>query len=323
MKALAPPAASVTRPKSKRNAKPAKGPAEVTKTGTDGRIRIFQIYYEAWHKDLLDPAFAPFDNCGTPSELMEFDIFERIARSGAVAGADYWGALSWRFTEKTGLTGAELIAIMDQHPDVDIFYCNPHVLNEALYHNMWVQGETSHPRFLDVSRALFRATGLPLSELDLLLPSRGYSAANYFIARPAFWDRYLPFIRKVVTIAEQKLSPDARKLLHSSAADDRGLHGGSTYLPFIVERLFPLFLRTEGAGLKPHRIKLAAKEQDLNIHLKMLRDMKDVAIQTKSPWLAACWVNYRSLYMSQYHGREWCQKYLRSITPSQIKFPTE
>lgn len=301
---------------------PAKSrPATTAKASTEGPYRIFQIFYESWHRDLLDPLFTPLDNIGAPSELLEFDVFERLWRSDAVAGAPFWGALSWRFTEKTGLTGADLIDALSAQPDADVFYCNPHVANEALYHNMWVQGETTHPRFLEISKALFEATGLPMAEFEQLMPSTSYSAANYFIGRPIFWDAYIPFIRKIVTIAEQRLSTEARALLHSKLADDKGLHGGSTYLPFIVERLFPLFMRSAGAKLRCQRIALRSKEQELNVHMKMLREMKDVAIQTKSPWLAACWVNYRALYMSQSHGREWCQKYLRSITPTQIRFP--
>lgn len=314
---------------SRRGRKPAAAAAPIAQSvlptppvapALEGPVRIFQIYYEPWHRDLLDPLFAPFDNVGTPTELMEFDIFERIARSKAIEGADYWGAVSWRFTEKTGLTGADLTKVMEANPDVDVFYCNPHITNEAIYHNMWVQGETCHVDFLAISKALFEATGLPVAEFELTMPSTSYSAANYFVARPAFWNAYIPFIRKVVTLAEQKLSPEMRQKLHSQAADDRGLHGGSTYLPFIVERLFPLFMRTLGSKLKGHRIALPSKEQELNIHLRLLRDMKDVAIRTKSAWLAACWVNYRALYLSQHHGREWCQKYLRAITPTQIKF---
>ncbi|MDB5685548.1 MAG: hypothetical protein JWR77_137, partial [Rhizorhabdus sp.] len=249
----------------------AAAPAPAPVAAPDGPVRIFQIYYESWHRDLLDPAFAPFDNIGTPTELMEFDIFEKIARSKAIEGADYWGALSWRYTEKTGLTGADLLKVIEANPDVDVFYCNPHVTNEAIYHNMWVQGETCHVDFLEISKALFEATGLPIAEFELTMPSTGYSSANYFVARPAFWNAYLPFIRKVVTLAEQKLSPEMRQKLHSQAADDRGLHGGSTYLPFIVERLFPLFMRTLGSKLKGHRVALPSKEQELNIHLRLLR----------------------------------------------------
>jgi hypothetical protein len=48
--------------------------------------------------------------------------------------------------------------------------------------------------------------------------------------------------------------------------------------------------------------------------------MKDVAHRTKSAWLAACWVNYRNLYLMQVNGKEWCDKYLRNITPTEITF---
>ncbi|WP_151445713.1 hypothetical protein [Lacisediminimonas profundi] len=283
-------------------------------------IRIFQIYFEAWQKELLDPAFAALNNSGVKSEAMEFDVFERLARSEHVKGATLWGALSWRFSEKTGMSGADLIKAVQANPGMDVYYCNPYPHNEALYHNMWTQGETTHPRFLALSRALFQAVGLPEDELSSISTSNSCSAANYFIASPAFWSKYLTFVRKVLTLAERKLSPEARSLLHSTMADDRGLHRGATYLPFIVERLFPVFMKTEGKGLKGFKIALPEREREMNVHLKLLREMKDVAHRTKSPWLAACWVNYRNLYLSQMNGKAWCQKYLRAITPTDIKF---
>jgi len=42
---------------------------------------------------------------------------------------------------------------------------------------------------------------------------------------------------------------------------------------------------------------LPVREAAFNVHLKLLREMKDIAHSTKSAWLAACWVNYRALYM--------------------------
>ncbi|MDO8299765.1 hypothetical protein [Lacisediminimonas sp.] len=283
-------------------------------------IRIFQIYFEAWQKDLLDPAFAALNNAGVKAESMEFDVFERLARSEHVKGATLWGALSWRFAEKTGMSGQDLIAALQANPGMDVYYCNPHPQNEALFHNMWTQGETTHPRFLALSRALFQAVGLPEEELSNIATSASYSSANYFIASPAFWSKYLVFVRKVLTLADKKLSPEARNLLHSEMADDRGIHRGATYVPFIVERLFPVFLKTEGRGLKAFKIALPEREREMNVHLKLLREMKDVAHRTKSPWLAACWVNYRNLYLSQTNGKAWCQKYLRAVTPPDIKF---
>lgn len=65
---------------------------------------------------------------------------------------------------------------------------------------------------------------------------------------------------------------------------------------------------------------LPAREKELNVHQRMLREMKDVAHRTKSNWLAAIWMNYRALYLTQTNGRDWSQKYLRAITPMDVKF---
>lgn len=283
-------------------------------------VRLFQIYFEPWQRDLLDPAFIPFDNSGVRSERLEFDVFERLAASKATAGAALWGALSWRYAEKTGLTGSDLLAAIATHPGCDVYFCNPHVQNEALYHNMWTQAETAHPRFLEVARALFAAADLPADEFDAMLPSDRWSAANYFVGTPAFWTLYLPFVRHILDRAETRLPPEMRALLHSTGADDRGLHGGSTYVPFVVERLFPLFLRSAGRRLKAKQLALPRREAELNVHLKLLREMKDVAHRTRSPWLAACWVNYRNLYLTQLHGKAWAQRYLRAVTPTDVRF---
>lgn len=281
--------------------------------------KIFQIFFEGWQRPLVDPLFVPLDNSGPPSEYLEFDLFERLAISDHVKDAPLWGALSWRFTEKTGLAGADLLRLIEENPGNDVYFCNALPQHEALYHNLWVQGETAHPRFLELVRAFLRGAGLPDDTRDLL-PSALYSTANYFVGTPAFWSAYLPFVRTAIRRADRALPPELRAMLHSTAADDRNVHGGSTYMPFIVERLFPLFMRTAGKGLKPFKLPLTLPEEEMNVHLKLLREMKDTAWRSKSLWLAACWVNYRNLYLSQQHGADWTRRYLRTITPTEIKF---
>ena len=283
-------------------------------------IRIFQIYFEGWQRELLDPAFYPLDNSRSTSELMEFNVFEQLQRNAATQGAALWGALSWRFAEKTGMQGAELVKQIVDHPGYDVYFCNPHPYNEALYHNMWVQGEVSHPQFLDLTRQFYTAAGLDDKELRTIESSGNFSAANYFVASPKFWDLFIPFVRRVLVTADKALDSKVRDILHSKVADDKGLHAGATYIPFIVERLFTTFMRSDGKGLKSFKVALPERERELNVHLKLLREMKDVAHRTQSAWLAACWVNYRNLYMSQTNGKEWCEKYLRAITPNEIKF---
>ena len=283
-------------------------------------LRIFQIYYETWQRELLDPNFIALDNGKTTTELMEFAVFERLLKSEHVKDVQLWGALSWRFSERTGMTGAQLVKAIAAQPGKDLYFCDPVPVNEALFHNFWLQGETSHPQFLALCQAIFKVTGLPESELTGLQSSVLFSASNYYVGSPRFWMTYIPWVNQVLSAANKKLPPKIRDLMHSKLADDRDLHKGCTYVPFIVERLLPVFLKTAGKDLLAHKIALPLRESELNVHLKLLREMKDVAHRTKSAWLAACWVNYRNLYLMQANGKEWCDKHLRTITPTEIHF---
>ena len=283
-------------------------------------VRIFQIYYDDWHEPLLDQEFVPYDNRGVQSELFEFKVFEQLAKSARISGAKYWGALSWRFAEKTGMSGKELLDTVAAKPGFDVYYCNPFPENEAVYHNTWIQGEPSHPAFLELAKSFFEAAGLPVEQLTSIQVSGRFTAANYMVGNPAFWQAYLLFVRRALGNAERRMPANMRALLHSRIADQHSFHFGATYVPFIVERLLGTFLSTEGAHLKAFKIPLPEREKTLNVHQRLLREMKDVAHKTKSNWLAAVWMNYRSLYMTQTNGREWSQKHLRNITPTDLKF---
>lgn len=284
------------------------------------QTRIFQIYYEPWHLELLDPAFEPFDNRGIVSEFYELEVFGRIAGSGEVKSAQLWGALSWRFGEKTGMTGQQLHDVIAANPGNDIYYCNPYPQNEALFHNMWLQGESCHPRFLEVAEAVCTAAGFPVEDLQAVEASEMFSAANYFVGTHKFWSLYLAFVSRAMGLSDSRMSKDMRELLHSPEADRRLKHNGATYVSFVVERLFPIFMKTSGRHLKKFKITLPERETEMNVHLRLLREMKDVAHKTRSAWLAACWVNYRNLYFSQSNGKEWCATHLRNVTPTTVRF---
>jgi hypothetical protein len=284
-------------------------------------LRIFQYYHEAWQRDLLDPNFVAMNSGKNASEFQEFAIFEKLAKSDYVKGAQYWGALSWRFAESTGMGGADLIKYIKDHPGADVYFCNPYPHNEALFHNAWMQGETAHPHFLALCQGVFKIAGLPLDELTSITSPDVYSSCNYFVATPKFWTAYLNWVGGVISQANKKLPAKVRDLMHSApAGEGAGAHPGATYVTFIIERLFPIFMKTVGKNFKGHKVPLHERTRELNVHLKLLREMKDMAHKTKSAWLAACWVNYRNLYCTQASGKTWCNKHLRNITPPEIKF---
>ncbi len=311
---------------------PVGGPIPKTETGLEqdlvkkpagsakSPLRIFQIYYEPWQRELLDANFSALDNSKGKSELMDFGVFEQLTKSDYVKDAQLWGALSWRFAELTGMNGADWVKNIQTHPGYDVYFCNPYPQNEALYHNGWLHGETAHPQFFALSQAIFQVVGLPLEELTSVNASDTFSAANFLVATPKFWASYLPWVRNVLTTANKKLPPRVRDLMHSQLADKQNVHNGATYVPFIIERLFPVFMKTAGKSMKGYKIALPERERELNVHLKLLREMKDVAHRTKSAWLGVCWVNYRNLYLTQVNGKDWSKKFLRAITPTDMKF---
>jgi hypothetical protein len=284
-----------------------------------GQVRVFQIFYDPRQRPLLDPSFEPFDNRGDAHPLLEFNVFRKLARTREAAGARLWGALSWKFQQKVGMSGMDLLRLIEGNPGYDVYYCNPHPDTESLYPNLWMQGETSHPNFLLLCNEFFEAAGLPTQVFDEIQPSSAFASANYFIATPKFWQRYLAFVEGAIARAEGSLSKTARKMLYSDAADQRGMHARASYMPHIIERLFSLFLATDGSGFKaykyPANARLAAQQ-----HMRLLREMKDVAHRTRSVWLASCWLNYRNLYLANLHDRAWLQKYLKAVTPEKVKF---
>lgn len=71
-------------------------------------------------------------------------MFEQLAKSARISGAKYWGALSWRFGEKTGMSGRKLLNTVAAKPGFDVYYCYPFPENEAVYHNTWIQGGPFH-----------------------------------------------------------------------------------------------------------------------------------------------------------------------------------
>jgi hypothetical protein len=283
-------------------------------------IRIFQIYYLPEQRIALDPAFEPYDNTAESSPLLEFGVFTKLAQRTDLRDAGLWGALSWKFAQKTGLSGEDFKRQIVANPGYDVYFCNPHAETEALYHNLWLQGETAHPNFLVLCKEVFEVAGLPAALLTEIQPSAEFASANLFVATPAFWERYISFVARVLVAADRKLSPTTRAILYSSAADQKGVHANATYIPFLIERLFSIFLCTEGSRFKAYKTSLRGQAAAGNAHLKLLGEMKDVAHRTKSFWMAACWVNYRNLYLSKLHGNTWSKKYLKNITPSAIAF---
>lgn len=282
--------------------------------------KVFNIYYREDQKVHLDESFVPYDNSANTSHLLEFDVFRKLLDSEETKGVAYWGAVSWKFFQKTGLTGKDLFKVIEANPGYDCYFCNPHPDIESIYHNIWVQGETAHPNFLKLANIFFDVTGLDTTLLTAIFPSQYFASANYFVATESFWRAYIEFVSGIMERAERNLPLQAKQAMYSSCADPRSLHADAGYWPFFVERLFSIFLVLQGRDFKVFKFPTVSPSLDANVHHKLLLQMKDAAWKTRSNWLAVCWVNYRNLYLAEVHGRDWVRKFVEKITPSAIKF---
>lgn len=282
-------------------------------------ITVFQIHYRPEQSASLDPVFIPVDNAGVDDPTLELGVIKRLHQQNAAGDATYWGAVSWKFTQKTGLTGQELLEHIQSHPGYDVYHTNPSPELEALFHNMWMHGQTCHPEFLTLVDAVFTKAGLNTSVCRLLQPAETFSSANFAIATPAFWGAYVHFVDNVMQPALS--DPTLREQLLSTQADPHRVHAGACYIPFIIERLFGLFLSTQaGRQFKIHKYPAPVPSARLTAHHHRLREMKDVACTTRSEWLANCWMGYRNMLLLNQRGADWARQHLPSITPASIEF---
>lgn len=298
-------------------AKVARAPA---KKAVSPATKIFQITYREDQREHVDEAFIILDNSANTSHLLEFDVFRRLAASDDVAGCAYWGALSWKFFQKTGLRGKDIHGIIETNPGYDCYFCNPNPDTESTFHNIWLQGETAHPNFVKLARTFFATVGLDEQLLFALYPAWYFASANYFIANKHFWNEYLAFVGSILQQAEEHLPLPAKQAMYSSLADPKGLHADAGYWPFFVERLFSVFLVLRGKEFKIHKFQTVAPNLENNVHHRLLLQMKDAACKSHNNWLAVCWINYRNLYLSELHGREWVRKFIEGITPGGVIF---
>lgn len=282
-------------------------------------IRVFQMYVEPWHRELLDASFYPLDVSRVAPNELGLTVWSQLQTNDATQGALLWGAVSWRFAEQTGMAGADWVRLIEQQPGADVYFSCADTAQEAVFHNPWLQTQVQLPRLQVLAQAFFEAAGLPVALLGSITPSSLYCTAPMVVGTPKFWAAYLPWLRKVLTTADKRMPPALRDELHAPLPVGSG-ESAASYVQLMVQMLLPVFLRSQGQDFKALRLALPERERELNVHQKLLREMKDVAHRTQSAWLAACWVNYRNLYLGQTQSKPWVQKHLRSITPSEIKF---
>ncbi len=268
--------------------------------------KVFQIYYKPELVEHLDPAFTPLDNTANPRpELREWYNWDQEHEQRLAEGLDYWGYVSWKFKEKTNLTGEQALDFINNNPGYDVYLFNPCIVNEACFLNSWEQGDLYHPNISVIGDKFLSKLGYEdVSVKEMVLDRNKTVFANYVVGSRDFWIRFMEFSRKLFTEAEKD----------STFKDEVFGAGRSNYaydntLPnftFLIERLIPTFLELEGFNSigfdYNHPSMCHEKYQPYWGDLRALSDLKLLINRYESDDIFNIWNYYRHKFLSQNQG---------------------
>jgi hypothetical protein len=209
-----------------------------------GDLHLFQIYYSAATRQMLETPYTPLDNTGNERpDWREYWPIRRYFGDHPPRDGDYYGFLSPMFRTKTRLDPNSVLDFVAAHgAGADVLLFSPFFDQIAFFLNCWEQGAMAH----ESARSLFEeCLALVAPEFRLYETvgcSRNTVYCNYFIARGAFWREWLERCERLFASAESGATPLGRAL----AAP---LDYNSQAVPakvFVLERIAPALLATAG-----------------------------------------------------------------------------
>jgi hypothetical protein len=247
----------------------------------------------------------PLDNTDNPNpELREWDVWDREYDSLIASDLEYWGFVSWKFKEKTNLTGQQVYDFINAYPGQDVYLLNPCIVNEACFANSWEQGDYYHPNISAIGNKFLQKIGYGDVDVKSMLLDRNTTVfANYVVGSRKFWTKFMEFSRKLFTEAEK--DPVFKEEVFGA--------GGSNYahdktLPnftFLIERLIPTFIELEelsAVGFKHSPDTLAMKYQPYADDIMALSNLKVAVNRYNSDELYDVWNFYRHKFLGQNQG---------------------
>lgn len=289
--------------------------ARARASGT-GTCVVVQTYGNAADHARLNPEFTA---CKVRGGIdADFSVLRKIHSSGQLGKASVWGILPLEFEAHTALSASEIIGLAST-AEHDFLYCAPEPESDALFHNVWIGTEAKHSGCMELAQPFLEAAGIDREALWKVHPLTAFASPSFLIAKSGFWTAYVSYVDEVLAAAREAASPALLDMLSQPVIESIEHGTRKTYLSLITDNLLSLFIVSEGARFNGVRLPVP-KEDRVNVHLRLLREMREVALKTRSRWLAACWVNYRNLYLGQTRGQEWCRQYLRLLTPIKVDF---
>lgn len=207
------------------------------------RVQIHQIFYDEKTRAELDHGFIPLDNLANERpDWREYWPIRRYFLDSDLDEESFYGFLSPAFQTKTGATAVEVHRFMDDavRSNVDVAIFSPFLDLQAMFLNVFEQGDYFHPGLLGTTQEFLNEIGLRVEVKELVMDWRNSVFCNYFAAKPRFWAKWLALTESLFQIAER---PSNR--LYDPLNSEASMRGGGVLLKvFIMERLASFLLAT-------------------------------------------------------------------------------
>jgi hypothetical protein len=225
--------------------------------------KIYQSYYKEEQKKFLNEEFCPFDNTSNKRpDLLEYYIFRIGYKRALSERLSHWGFFSWKWEGKTKIKSQKFIDFIEKNPDQDVYLINWCPYIECCNLNLWRNSEIYHPGITFIADDAIQKMKCDIyphgSVNEIILTEKNFCCSSYFIASKKFWNDYLVFLNKFKNTIDN--NRDLKELVYSKTTHNNKNY---SYFPFIVERLFSIFL-----FLTKHKYKILNYPYDFSIYEK-------------------------------------------------------
>lgn len=244
------------------------------------------------------------DNTDNPRpDLREWDKWNREHENILDMNLDLWGFVSWKFKEKTNLSGQDVFDHITANPGYDVYLFNPCIVNEAVFANSWEQGDIHHPNISDIGNSFLKKLGYDNYDVKSMLLDRSRTVfANYVVGNRDFWIKFMEFSRALFTEGEK--DPEFQHQVFGTGLSNYAHDKSLPNFTFLIERLIPTFLDIHEFKVMPYlytQQTLPAKYQPYIADLTALSDLKVLINRYESDDLYNIWNYYRNKFLNQNH----------------------
>lgn len=203
-------------------------------------IFLYQICYQDDHLASLDPDFMLLENRqNLRPDWREYWPIRNHLLKAELNENGYYGFLSPKFSSKTGLTGADVKLFVNSNLEADVLTFSPQADMGAFFLNVFEQGDTFDPGFLDTAQELLAQLAYTTDLQTLVMDSRQVVFSNFIVAKPAFWREWLALCEKIFSLAESGNSDLADRINVPTSYP-----GSVPRKVFIIERMASFLLAT-------------------------------------------------------------------------------